>query len=319
MDSLIYFKALSDLTRIRLFNILLQYELNVNEIVTLMEMGQSRISRHLKILIDAGLLKCRRDGVWAFYSVVEEEPHRRFIDAIRYLFDNEAQFKKDALIARQLVDDRREATMQFFNTIATEWDLLKREILGDFDLNEAILKHIKPCNTAVDLGCGTGELLSCIKVRANHVIGVDSSPQMLDEAWKRFQDGKQRMDLRLGDMEHLPLSDGEADCAVISMVLHHLSRPEAAITEVYRILKSGGSLVLADFNKHGNEAMRHAYSDRWLGFSSQDISHWLSHNGFVLTLCQSFKIQQTMEINIYQANKKGENYGFSRIGSVPEE
>ena len=129
---------------------------------------------------------------------------------------------------------------------------------------------------------------------------------MLDEAWKRFQYGRKRVDLRLGDMEHLPLSDGEADCAVISMVLHHLSRPEVAIAEACRVLKPEGSLIIADFARHGNEAMRHTYNDRWLGFSSHDISRWLSHNGFTLTLSDAYKIKHSMEIMIFKANKKGE-------------
>ena len=135
MKTLEYFKALSDITRLRLLNILIHYELSVNEIVSLMEMGQSRISRHLKILMEAGFLECRRDGAWAFYFISHQGQGRELINAIRYLLDKEPFFDEDLLRAEHIVQDRSLKTMQFFNQIAFKWDLLKRKILGDFDLN----------------------------------------------------------------------------------------------------------------------------------------------------------------------------------------
>ncbi|RJP82027.1 MAG: methyltransferase domain-containing protein [Desulfobacteraceae bacterium] len=303
MDTLLYFKALSDATRIRLVNTLIHHELSVNEIVALMNMGQSGISRHLKILTDAEILKCRRDGVWAFYSVSDRPGTRKLIESIQYLFHEDPFLEKDLEKASRLIEDRSIRTMHFFNTIATDWDLLKKEILGRFDLNRAIAEKMEPCTTAVDLGCGTGELLLHIRQKAKKVIGVDSSAQMLEQTRKRFPKDNGVPDLRLGELEHLPLRDGEAELAIISMVLHHMSAPALAIAETCRILKPGGTLIIADLNKHNNETMRQSYGDRWLGFHPDEIQNFLNTAGFQLQSRESHPIGQQLEINIFTSIK----------------
>ena len=304
MDSLIYFKALADETRIRLFNILLSNELSVNELVSLMGMGQSRISRHLKILTDSGLLQCRRDGVWAFYSVSKKEKEKKFARAIRFLFHDEAELEKDLKNANVVIDDRKKKSKQFFNSIASEWDELQQQIIGDFDLNRAILKHVEKCNFAVDLGCGTGKLLYYLKKLAPVVVGVDSSPVMLEHARKLFEKENGNVKLRLGELEHLPIGDKEADCVIISMALHHLSEPEQAFAEAARILKRKGKLVIADFQKHKNENMREKYGDRWLGFSKEEIENYLTGTGFGLVDMESFPMNQSLKLNIYKSELK---------------
>jgi ArsR family transcriptional regulator len=253
--------------------------------------------------MDAALLKCRRDGVWAFYSVSDAEPTRKFIDSIRYLFQDNTIFAEDLKKASQLIEDRKNRTIQFFDAIATDWDLIKREILGNFNLNQAILKHIDPCKTIVDLGCGTGELIANLTQKASKVIGVDSSVKMLEETRKRFLSVKSPPDLRLGELEHLPLSDGEAECATVSMVLHHVSSPDAAIAEIYRALKPGGTFIIADLDKHDNENMRKSYGDRWLGFHRGEIKNFLKKNNFVLKEFQSHSLGQTLTLNIFKSKK----------------
>ncbi len=309
MEMLKYFKALSDSTRIRLVNVLIHYELSVNELVALTDMGQSRISRHLKILMDSEILECRRDGVWAFYSVSKNSNGRKFIDAVKYLFEEEHPLTQDLLTAKRLIEDRKIKTMQFFNTIAQNWDHLKKDILGKFDLNTAILTHMPPCKTAVDLGCGTGELLSHMTSAAAHVIGVDSSARMIDQARQRFINTRVNPDLRLGELEHLPLSDNEADCAVISMVLHHMSNPVNAMLEINRILKPGGILIIADFEKHANENMRNTYGDRWLGFHRHEIADFLATSGFSLTNIQTYALHKDLTLNIFYAEKSNHYKG----------
>ena len=159
MLSLTYFKALSDLTRIRLFNVLQKHEMSVNELVCLFELGQSLISRHLKILTSSGLLSCRRDRIWAFYSASRTEDAGRFGQAIMYLFANEPALEKDMEKASQLVEERKRSSKSFFNSIASEWDRLKTEILTDIELNEVIGRYVKKNSIVADLGCGTGDLL----------------------------------------------------------------------------------------------------------------------------------------------------------------
>jgi len=152
MDSLKYFKALSDETRIRLVNIMLHHELKVGELVSVLEMGQSRISRHLKILADAGLVENLRDGVSGFYYIARSGPGRRFIDAVRYLFEDDPVYETDIRRTAKIIDERKRHTLQFFDDIAPRWDLFKGEILGGFDLNQAIFKDAGKHRVGVDLG-----------------------------------------------------------------------------------------------------------------------------------------------------------------------
>jgi ArsR family transcriptional regulator len=296
MDNLIYFKALADETRIRLFNILINHEISVNELVSLMGMGQSRISRHLKILTDSGLVQCRRDGVWAFFTASKAGEEKKFVDAIRFLFDEEPELTEDLKNAEKVITDRKRKSKQFFNKIAHKWDDLKQQIIGDFDLNSAILKHVERCAYAVDMGCGTGQLLHRLKEVAAVAVGVDSSPQMLEQARKLFSSDNGAVELRLGELEHLPVGDKQADCVIISMALHHIPSPEKAIAEAARILKPKGRLIIADFEKHQDEEMERKYGDRWLGFSIKEIKTYLGDNGFTLNLTESFDMNQPLKL-----------------------
>jgi ArsR family transcriptional regulator len=307
MEILNYFKALSDSTRIRMLNVLLNHELNVNEMVCLMDMSQPRISRHLKILTDAGLLECRRDGQSSFYLVPGKGPGRDIIEAIQYLMDNEPLLKQDLVHAENFVLARKEQAVQFFDHIASRWDLLKREILGDFDLNDAVIRAMPRSNVAVDLGCGTGELVERLQSIAEFVIGVDSSSRMIELARNRSYPDKERVDLRLGELEHLPLKDDEADCAVVSMVLHHLSTPNRFITEVGRVMKKNGTLVIVDFDKHNDESLRQTYGDRWLGFSKDEILGMLTPNGFTLIEDRSFGIGKNLTLTLYRSVLSGDH------------
>ena len=303
MESLSYFKALADETRIRLFNILLNNELSVNELVYLMDMGQSRISRHLKILTDSGLLQCRRDGIWAFFSVSKNGKEKEFAEAIRFLFRDESLLTDDLKNAEIVMNDRKKKSKKFFNRIAREWDDLQQQIMGDFDLNRAILKHVEQCDFAVDMGCGTGKLLYYLKDFSTVTVGVDSSPVMLEQARKLFNEENGNVKLRLGELEHLPIGDKEADLVIISMALHHLSAPEKAIAEAARILIRKGKFIIVDFEKHQNENMREKYGDHWLGFSKEETERFLSDNGFALTDMESFPMNQSLKLNICKSEK----------------
>lgn len=306
MKSLNYFKALADNTRIRIFNVLLENELSVNELVELLDTGQSGISRHLKILNDSGLLSCRRSGIRAFYSASQDENTRLFGKTAKALFRDEPLLAQDLRGARRIIEERRLETRHFFNTIAHKWDSLRQEIMGDFDLNTAIIENLGTGEVVADLGCGTGELLSALCGQAETIIGVDSSPNMLELSRGRFN-GSADVDLRLGELEHLPLRDMEADTAIISLALHHLSNPASAVEEAGRILKKDGVLIIAEFDRHENHDFQQNYGDRWPGFSESEISGWLSINGFTLSRTSRYTVRQGLTINVYKSKKnKGE-------------
>ncbi len=290
-----YFKALADDTRLRLVHLFLHYELNVNEIVSIMGMGQSRISRHLKILVDTGLLTFRRDGLWTFYSAVNQGEAHDFIESITYLFQLESTYAKDLENAVRLLERRSEEATLFFDAIAEDWEKLKREIFGDIPLNNFILDILPVSGTIVDMGCGTGDLLEALKTKANDLIGVDKSPRMLETACRRFADDGDHIQLRLGQLEHLPLRDGEADLAVINMVLHHLPEPIKAIKEAHRVLKKDTPFIIVDLQQHNQEIMRERYGDRWLGFSTDELERWLGHCGFYIKKTSYFDLKKNLK------------------------
>ena len=186
MKILLQTKALADETRLRLLGVLARHELNVGEIVQVMGMGQSRVSRHLKILVDADLVACQRQGMWAFYSA-----QRTRSALLRAVLNELADFpshRADMQAAERVLRERRHSTARFFDEIAWDWTRLSREMLGDFDLSEVIVQRAGKGGTVVDLGCGPGLLLERLAGTAEQVIGVDNSSRMLEAAAKRLPD-----------------------------------------------------------------------------------------------------------------------------------
>jgi ubiquinone/menaquinone biosynthesis C-methylase UbiE len=272
-------KALSDSTRVRIACILKNTELSVNEIVSILGMGQSRVSRHLKILSDCGILECRRDGLWSFYSAASTGTGKQFFDSVWFLFEKNDETLRDVTLAREAIAGRVKGSRSYFNHIARDWDSQRKEMLGDVDLNSEIEKLIEPGSLVADLGCGNGELSVFLASRGFEVIGVDSSSRMIDAARSRSQSGKTKVDFRIGELEHLPFRDNEIDAAVVVLALHHVSAPADAIVECARVINKKGTIVIADFEKHSIEKMRDMYHDLWLGFSKRDLSRWSEKAG----------------------------------------
>jgi ArsR family transcriptional regulator len=303
MEIIKYCKALSDETRARLVNVLLECELNVGEIVQVMEMGQSRISRHLKILSESGLVDVRREGLWAFYRANEDGQGRAFLNGVSELMSGEPELERDRNRAEKVILERTAATRQFFDDIAPEWDRMTAEVLGDLDLGREIQARLPECDCAADIGCGTGDMLEILSRSSSSVIGVDNSPKMLELAEERFS-GDGRMSLRIGEMTHLPLRDWEADCTVMSLVLHHLAKPLDAIREAGRVLKVGGRLIIAEFDQHENELMRTEYGDRRLGIPRESMCNWLEEARFDVRSVTEFEVNMGLVVVLYEAEKR---------------
>lgn len=306
MQILQFSKALADLTRLRLIRILMEHELAVGEIVEALALKQSRISRHLKILASAGLVEWRRDGQWVFYHASTQGEAGNYLAALSPFVHAEADLDADAAAAARVVAARRRETARFFGSIAEEWDQMRRDTLGGLDIAGLVTSRMHGASTALDLGCGTGGLLTALSQQAESVIGVDNSPEMLDRAREAF--GEQagasgRISLRIGDLEHLPVADGEADFAVMCLSLHHLASPREGIGEAYRALHGGGRFVLADFDKHEVEAMRTESGDRWLGFAPGDVRTWLEKVGFSIVNEDRFELPSGLRLRVFEAAK----------------
>lgn len=304
-DILKNIKALADDTRLRLAYILWHYELSVNELVTLLNMGQSRVSRHLKILTDAGLLQARRDGLWVFYKAVEEGENKNFLSSVFSFLSKDIQ--NDLDLASRIIEERAVKTRQFFNSIADDWDELNKEVLGAFSLPDEVKASVpENCRIAVDLGCGTGEVLDKLLDVSETVIGVDGSSKMLDLARRRFNDNIKKLSqlsLRIGELDHLPLRDKEAHFACINLVLHHLSEPKIALGEIERVLAPQGILFISDFVQHKEEKMRSNYGDRWLGFTKETLEAYLLELGFNIIRYKTQKVKMGLQLHLLIAQK----------------
>jgi len=282
------FKALADPSRLRLVAVLLRGEFTVQELTTIMGMGQSRISRHLKILTSAGVLSVKRQGTWSYYRAGGEAP---FFSAIRPMVEEGLaalpEHAADLAAVAEVLEGRRRRSQEFFDRHARQWDGLARTLLPIPDYRERLLALVPEGGTVVEIGVGTGGLLAALAARAVRVIGVDHSPAMLEEARRRLTAaGLAGIDLRLGEMTHLPLPDRGADCAVLAMVLHHAADPPAVLAEIRRALVPGGVLVLADLARHERELARERLADQWLGFGEEELAAWLRAAGFAQVRCE---------------------------------
>ncbi len=297
------FKALSDKTRLRLFHLLTHFELNVNEIVMVVGMIQSGVSRHLKILVDSGLLTSRKDGSFTYFSTIKNQETQSLIGLVSQKKETDALFEHDLESAREMLHIRQNRTKRFFKSVAPKWDRLKKEVFGELDLNGLIINKVPVCNVISDLGCGTGELLELLLPQSqNKMIGIDSSPEMLDQARIRLSKNE-NVELRLGELEHLPMKNKEIDGAVMNMVLHYISQPGLAINEVYRTLRPGGIFVLSDFEKHDQETIKEIMGESWLGFEQQEVEAWLTDAGFIVKTIDSKPVNHNLNINIFTAQK----------------
>ena len=275
-------KSLADPTRLRLLAVLEQGELTVQDLTAVLAMGQSRVSRHLKILCDAGALAVTRQGTWGYYRLADDNPlFRKLWAACRMALDQVPERRSDLDRLGRLMEGRRRQNQAFFDRHARQWGSLAGSLLPVVPFRELLLTRVPRCATLLEVGVGTGLLLEGLRRKAAAVIGVDHSPAMLAEARRQVEyaslDG---VDLRLGEMSHLPVTDGAVDCAVLSMVLHHAPRPAAVLAEMARVLSPGGTLVLAELQRHEQEWVRERLSDQWLGFDPTELSVLLQGVGF---------------------------------------
>ena len=273
-------KALADPCRLRLVAVLLRGEFTVQELTRILDMGQSRISRHLKILTEAGVLSVKRQGTWSYYRAGEES---RFFSSIRPALEQEFEQlpkrREDLAALAQALEERRRRNLEFFDRHARQWDSLSQTLLPVPDYLESLLAMVPSVATLLEIGVGTGTLLPELAGRAELVIGVDHSPAMLEEARRRLPADDGSVELRLGEMNHLPLADGGAGCVVANMVLHHAADPAAVLREISRVLQPDGTFILADLARHEREWAREQLADQWLGFEAEELQGWLAAAG----------------------------------------
>jgi len=277
-------KALSDSTRLRLVFILSRGEFTVQELMEILTMGQSRVSRHLKLLLDVDLLRVQRQGTWGYYRLVKENPFFEEIwPALERSMLGDATYQADLESMAQIFDRRRRRSQDFFNRNAQQWDGISERLFPLVDYLPDLKELISSCDTFLEVGVGTGNLLPILRPFADRIIGIDQSPAMLQQARLKVTElALTHIELRLGEMSHLPVSQGEADSVLLNMVLHHAPHPVEVLREIHRILAPKGTLIIADLLPHAQEWARDSLADLWLGFQRDELEQWVREAGMTI-------------------------------------
>lgn len=274
--------VLADPTRGRLLLALEPRELTVTELATALQLPQSTVSRHLRTLGDAGWVAARADGTSRFYRMESTElatATKKLWEAVRESIVEQPIARHDSARLRAVLANRRTASEAFFSTAAGKWDALRSELFGTRTELIALPGLVDDSITVGDLGCGTGAVAGAIAPFVKHVIGVDGSRAMLAAARRRLGD-QPNVELRAGELEALPIADGELGAALLVLTLHHVPEPRTVLAEAARALTQGGRIVVVDMLPHDREAYRSEMGHVWLGFSEAQLGGWLSEAGF---------------------------------------
>lgn len=272
---------LSDPTRSRLLHVLENRELTVTELCSVLQLPQSTVSRHLKILSDDGWVSSRADGTSRYYRLETglEDAARQLWEIVRDQVSASPAGRQDARRVDGVLNDRRARSQEFFSSVAGQWDAVRADLFGERSPLVGLLGLADPDWVVADLGCGTGALTSTIVPFVRNVIAVDASPAMLTAARARL-DGAANVDIRQGELEALPIDGGQVDIAVMSLVLHYIAEPAKALGEAARVLKPGGRLLVVDMMPHDREEYRQQMGHVWQGFSQDQMNEWLTAAGF---------------------------------------
>ncbi len=274
--------ALADPIRCRSLLLLDQQELTVSEICSVLQLPQSTVSRHLKVLADDGWIAVRPEGTSRYYSasVGEADPQaRRLWELVGDEVATSAAAEQDQARLGSVLTRRRSRSEEFFSGASEEWTGLRRELFGGaFDLR-ALPALLDADWTVGDLGCGTGAVSESLAPFVASVIGIDASRAMLDAARRRLSTAE-NVDFREARLEELPIGDDELDAATLMLVLHYSPDPQAVLTEAARAIRPDGQLLLVDMLPHDREEYRKQMGHVWLGFGRDQVDELLSASGF---------------------------------------
>lgn len=331
MDELLAgLRAAGEPTRLRLLAILARSELTVTELTQILRQSQPRVSRHLKLLCEAGLLDRFREGSWVFYRRSQSGAGVRLAGLLMGLIpENDQTILRDLERLDAVRAARSERAAEFFRDNVDEWNRIRSLHVPEAKVEQAIMEIGVAGRTVgnfVDLGTGTGRMIELIGPQATTSLGIDLSPEMLAFARATLdQAGIDHCSLRQGDLYDLPILDGTADLVTVHQVLHYLDDPAAAVAEAVRILAPGGRLLIVDFAPHELDFLREEQAHRRLGFGEDEVKGWLSQAGLEMSELRRLPPPEgeegaTLTVMIYAADKPADRSGSSgnKIGELED-
>ena len=292
-------KAAGEETRLRVLALLAEAELTVSDLTDILRQSQPRISRHLKLLAEAGLVERFREGTWAFFRLAE---HGEGADVARTLIDRlnpgDQMIARDRARLASVRQARATAAQAYFRAHAAEWDRIRKLHVTDAAVEEAIRAALadKPFRSLLDLGTGTGRMLELFGPEIERGLGLDLSLDMLLLARDRLERaGLKNCSVRQGDIYDLPLTNDSFDVVILHQVLHFLDDGARAIHEAARVLRPGGRLLVVDFAPHEQEFLREQFAHRRLGFAPETVTQWITASGLDPVLHKSLTPEQGSE------------------------
>ncbi|MDP2764221.1 MAG: metalloregulator ArsR/SmtB family transcription factor, partial [Brevundimonas sp.] len=274
-------RAAGEPTRLRVLSLLAGEELSVMELSGILDQSQPRVSRHLKLMTDAGLIERFPDGARVFYRLSSEPDARRLIDTVLDLLDTAANAEDDRRL-ENVRRDRQAAAGAYFERVAPQWDRIRSLYVSESAVEAAISRAAGegPFERVVDLGTGSGRMLTLLGRKAKMSVGLDLSQNMLNIARANVtKAGLDGVELRHGDIFATRLPQQSADLVMVHQVLHYLTDPAAAVAEAARLVMPGGRLLIIDFAPHQLEQLREEHQHRRLGFDDAEMRRWLAGSG----------------------------------------
>jgi ArsR family transcriptional regulator len=277
-----WMQSLSDQTRGRVLRLVERAELTVVELCSVLQLPQSTVSRHLKVLVDDGWLTSRRDGTSNFYRMNSDQleaGRRRLWNLVREQAISDATTTQDDTRLEQILAERRSRSQTFFSSAAGQWDRMRTELFGRRIDGWAIAAMLEPNSIVGDLGCGTGAMSQLLAPWVKKVVGVDSSAAMLQACKRRFKD-QSNVELRRGELTSIPTVDDELTTALMVLVLPYADEPEMILKEAARATRAGGRLVVVDMQSHNRTDFRDELGHLWLGFDRESMLRMTEKGGW---------------------------------------
>ena len=285
-------KAAGEGTRLRLLALLAEGEHSVKDLTEILKQSQPRVSRHLKLLADAGLIERNAEGAWAYYGLAPDGDAASLVQwLISRVDDDDIERSRDRERQQAARASQQALASEYFAKVAGSWNLLKTLHVPEEAVEAAVVEAVgsRHIDTLIDLGTGTGRMLEVLADSYKRGIGIDSSREMLAVARSRLASaGINHAQVRLGDIGDVDLTAGPADVIVVHQVLHYFDDPGRMLAQARRLLKPGGEMIIVDFAPHDLEFLRSEHAHRRLGLSQAQMSGWAAAAGLAVDAVREF-------------------------------
>jgi ArsR family transcriptional regulator len=314
---LVGLRAAGEHTRLRILALCARGELSVSELVQILGQSQPRVSRHLKLMVEAGLLERIPEGAQVFFRLADNSDASRLAQALVNLIpDMDTVLNRDFSRLQQVRDTRTQRAQEYFQTVARSWDSIRSLYVPQQQVEAKLLDIIgdDPVQELLDIGTGTGRILEILAPRVERGVGIDLSSGMLAVARSNIErSGLANIHVRKGDMYHLPIEDCSVDLVVVHMVLHYSDDPVEVIREAARVLRPRGRLIVIDFAAHTEEILRSDFNHHRLGFSDREIRECFKACEFSASQNIEQLVGEPLTVRFWQARKRANVHALTSV------